>query len=281
MGNRKNRNATCKYKFKGNRYTSKNNTYEIDKNVKSAPTASETKLQNDSKMSSTVENEDKNVIFNLKILSNVISLLCCPECFENKIQLFQESVFGLASNMILKCKNCKFFSSFCTSMKVSKMHNINLSFVFGLRTFGKGHSAARKLCSAINMNFPSKTAFRCLEKKLEHVSNKVACKIMNEAAAEVHKKNNFDEVIQCGVSVDGTWQRRGHLSLNGCVSVISIDTVQVGAHTERGFAQLNEERVSDSKHHSLSEVKTSRKKNRSRKKRKLAKDEIQEGITYK
>ncbi|GFX81177.1 uncharacterized protein TNCV_1911691 [Trichonephila clavipes] len=25
-------------------------------------------------------------------------------------------------------------------------------------------------------------------------------------------------------SVDGTWQRRGHLSLNGCVSVISIDT---------------------------------------------------------
>ncbi|GFY59005.1 uncharacterized protein TNIN_471781 [Trichonephila inaurata madagascariensis] len=123
------------------------------------------------------------------------------------------------------------------------MHNINLSFVFGLRTIGKGHSTARKLCSAINVNFPSETAFRCLEKKLEHVSNKVACKIMNEAAAEVHKKNNFDEVIQYGVSVDGTWQRRGHLSLNGCVSVISIDNdvlnqaqVQNGANTERGFA---------------------------------------------
>ncbi|GFY78909.1 uncharacterized protein TNIN_436841 [Trichonephila inaurata madagascariensis] len=144
------------------------------------------------------------------------------------------------------------------------MHNINLSFVFGLRTIGKGHSAARKLCSTINVNFPSKTAFRCLEKKLEHVSNKVACKIMNEAAAEVHKKNNFVEVIQCGVAVDGTWQRRGHLS---CVSVISIDTdvlnqaqVQVGANTERNFAQLDEERVSESKRHSLSEVKTSRKK---------------------
>ncbi|GFS52409.1 uncharacterized protein TNCV_4851061 [Trichonephila clavipes] len=112
-------------------------------------------------------------------------------------------------------------------MKVNKMHNINLSFVFGLRTIGKGHSAARKLCSALNVKFRSKTAFRCLEKKLEHVSNKIACKIMNEAAAEVHKKNNFDEVIQCGVSVDGTWQCRGHLSLNGCVSVISIDTGKV------------------------------------------------------
>ncbi|GFW43405.1 uncharacterized protein TNCV_2924531 [Trichonephila clavipes] len=31
----------------------------------------------------------------------------------------------------------------------------------------------------------------------------------------------------CGVSVDGTWQRRGHMSLNGCVSVISIDTGQI------------------------------------------------------
>ncbi|GFX42863.1 hypothetical protein TNCV_5072271 [Trichonephila clavipes] len=58
--------------------------------------------------------------------------------------------------------------------------------------------------------------------------------------------------------------------------------VQVGANTERGFAQLDEERVSESKRHSLSEVKTFKKKNnKSRKKRKLAKDKIQEGITYK
>ncbi|GFU81776.1 hypothetical protein TNCV_3086881 [Trichonephila clavipes] len=37
----------------------------------------------------------------------------------------------------------------------------------------------------------------------------------------------FNEAFQCGVSVDGTWQRKGHLSLNGCVSVISIDTSKV------------------------------------------------------
>ncbi|GFW33225.1 hypothetical protein TNCV_2859031 [Trichonephila clavipes] len=56
---------------------------------------------------------------------------------------------------------------------------------------------------------------------------------MNEAAAEVHKKNNFDVVVQCGVPVDGTWQRRAHLSLNGCVSVISIDTVWFGISSKR------------------------------------------------
>ncbi|GFU72421.1 uncharacterized protein TNCV_933721 [Trichonephila clavipes] len=169
-------------------------------------------------------------------------------------------------------------------MKVNKLHNINLSFVFGLRIIGKGHSATRKLCSAINVKSPSKTAFKYLEKKLEHVSNNVAYKTMNEAAAEIHEKNNFDEVVQCGVSVDGTWQRRGHLSLNGCVSAISIDTgahmaviqfnkgfrglldvlnqaqIQVGVNTVSGFAQLDEERINESKRHSLSEVKTSEKK---------------------
>ncbi|GFU07122.1 hypothetical protein TNCV_3029121 [Trichonephila clavipes] len=136
MANPKNRNSTRKSKFKGNRYTIKNNQYEINKNVRSAPTASERKT----------------------------------------------------SKGFKKCQ-------ILLKMKIGTI-------------IGKGHSAARKLCSAINVKSPSKTAFKYLEKKkLKHVSNNVAYKTMNEAAAEIHEKNNFDEV-QCGVSVDGTWQRR-------------------------------------------------------------------------
>ncbi|GFV75060.1 uncharacterized protein TNCV_2114851 [Trichonephila clavipes] len=44
---------------------------------------------------------------------------------------------------------------------------------------------------------------------------------MKAASKEVQ---NFKKSTTCGVLVDGTWQRRGHMSLNGCVSVISIDT---------------------------------------------------------
>ncbi|GIY96312.1 hypothetical protein CEXT_42991 [Caerostris extrusa] len=47
---------------------------------------------------------------------------------------------------------------------------------------------------------------------------------MCNAAKEVAETLNRDE---CGVSVDGTWQRRGHTSLNGCVAVLSIDTGKV------------------------------------------------------
>jgi len=33
--------------------------------------------------------------------------------------------------------------------------------------------------------------------------------------------------MKCGVSVDGTWQRRGYTSLHGCVAAISVDTGKV------------------------------------------------------
>ncbi|GFW41044.1 uncharacterized protein TNCV_414531 [Trichonephila clavipes] len=50
---------------------------------------------------------------------------------------------------------------------------------------------------------------------------------MTEAADEVRKLKNTSDVAKCGVSVDGTWQRRGHSSLNSCVAVLSIDTGKV------------------------------------------------------
>lgn len=47
---------------------------------------------------------------------------------------------------------------------------------------------------------------------------------MVDAAAKVCSVMLSDE---CGVSDDGTWQRHGHSSLNGFVSVISVDTGKV------------------------------------------------------
>ncbi|GFU94960.1 uncharacterized protein TNCV_332961 [Trichonephila clavipes] len=47
---------------------------------------------------------------------------------------------------------------------------------------------------------------------------------MKAASKEVQ---NLKKSTTCGASVDGSWQRRGHMSLNGCVSVISIDTGKI------------------------------------------------------
>ncbi|GFU41527.1 uncharacterized protein TNCV_2792541 [Trichonephila clavipes] len=73
-------------------------------------------------------------------------------------------------------------------------------------------------------NVPSKRAFGFLEKKLEFAASNVACNTMKEAALEIRSNKTDTEFSQCGVSVDGTWRRRGYSSLNGCVSVISIDS---------------------------------------------------------
>ncbi|GFV76224.1 uncharacterized protein TNCV_4673131 [Trichonephila clavipes] len=129
--------------------------------------------------------------------------------------------------MTLKWENCDYSFSFCTSQKVNKLHSINLAFVFGMRINGKGHSAAKKLCSAINIDVPSKRAFGFLEKKLEFAASNVACNTMKKAALEIRSNETDTEFSQCGVSVDGTWQRRGYSSSNGCVSVISIDSGKV------------------------------------------------------
>ncbi|GFX56852.1 uncharacterized protein TNCV_496001 [Trichonephila clavipes] len=107
------------------------------------------------------------------------------------------------------------------------MHTINLAFVVGIRIIGKGHSAAKKLCSAINIDVPSKRASGFLEKNLEFSASNVASNTMKEAALEIRSSNTDTEFSHCGVSVDGTWKRRGYSSLNGGVSVIPIDSGKV------------------------------------------------------
>ncbi|GBN54139.1 hypothetical protein AVEN_263882-1 [Araneus ventricosus] len=54
---------------------------------------------------------------------------------------------------------------------------------------------------------------------------KIAKNVMCEAAGEINKNNS--DIRQCGVSVDGTLQNRGHTFRNGCVSAISVDNEKV------------------------------------------------------
>ncbi|GFU03036.1 uncharacterized protein TNCV_2457341 [Trichonephila clavipes] len=51
---------------------------------------------------------------------------------------------------------------------------------------------------------------------------------MQKAASELlvlHPTKN--KIVECGISVDGTWQRRGYSSMNGCVTASSVDTGKV------------------------------------------------------
>ncbi|GFT44404.1 uncharacterized protein TNCV_5054251 [Trichonephila clavipes] len=150
-------------------------------------------------------------------------------CTAGSLYLVEDSRFGLSSNFSLHCKNCSFISAFCTSKKLDKMNEFNSRFVYGLRLIGRGVSAGRKLCAVLNLPpFLSKLAFRQQEKKLLSAAISIGEKIMNDAAKGIRQfKKSIHGIVNCGFSVDGTWQRRGFSSLNGCVSAISVDTGKI------------------------------------------------------
>ncbi|GFU65217.1 uncharacterized protein TNCV_2134221 [Trichonephila clavipes] len=78
-----------------------------------------------------------------------------------------------------------------------------------------------KLCAFLGLPFLSKLAFRNQERKLLKATERVAQENINAVLSEIKGSNSF---TKCGISIDGTWQRRGYSSLNGCVSAISVDT---------------------------------------------------------
>ncbi|GFW87336.1 transposable element Tcb1 transposase [Trichonephila clavipes] len=143
-----------------------------------------------------------NRIVDLELIVEAFAQLYCSKCFADKIELFEDSRYGLWSHLTLKCK---------------------------------GFARAFKLCSTLNLPRLTKTVYK--ETKLLKVVQDVAEESMIKAATEiVEKKQNLSsDIVKCGISVDGTWQRRGYTSMNGCVAAISVDTGRI-------FGKLEESR---------------------------------------
>ncbi|GFU99854.1 hypothetical protein TNCV_515711 [Trichonephila clavipes] len=63
----------------------------------------------------------------------------------------------------------------------------------------------KKLCAFLGLPFLSKLAFRNQERKLLKATERVAQENINAALSEIKGSNSF---TKCGISIDGTWQRR-------------------------------------------------------------------------
>lgn len=77
------------------------------------------------------------------------------------------------------------------------------------------------------MNMPEpmfQNNFMNISKKLKVAAKYVAEKSMSSAAAQLRGDSDTADV---GVSVDGTWQRKGFTSMNGVVTAISVDNGKV------------------------------------------------------
>ena len=160
---------------------------------------------------------------------DIIGLFSCPEC-QGSVYIEEDFLKrkGLASYLKINCSDCPFSYSKYTSKGVENNQQameVNIRSVYAMRKCGVGHTGLQKFCGVMNMPPPvAQKSYDKLSQKLGVAVEKVAKTSMIEAAVEVKEKGGLTDV---GVSFDGSWQRRGHSSLNGVGTAISVNTGKV------------------------------------------------------
>lgn len=168
-----------------------------------------------------------NMIIDIGLLSELVSEVCHCSCGE-KLRLEVCKRSGLAATMKFVCTglNCGNERMWHTSTKVgNNSFTTNKQFVYAMSCIGKGRAAGEEFCGVMNMNAPCKQ--KSWDKHFQsvlHATESVAKESMKAAARQLQ---NGDKVTDTAVTCDGTWQKRGHSSLHGVVTVLSSETGKV------------------------------------------------------
>lgn len=135
--------------------------------------------------------------------------------------------------MVIECEGCTRNSKYLTTPKVttvgedgaeSTSFDVNIRYVYGLRCIGKGPTAGKLLAGIMNLPSPPNN-FTKYTNIIGSAVKDVCLDSMNLALEEAVQKNENSRDIS--IALDGTWQKRGHTSLNGVVSATSFDTGKV------------------------------------------------------
>ncbi|GFV92025.1 uncharacterized protein TNCV_1894611 [Trichonephila clavipes] len=139
-----------------------------------------------------------NAIMNLNILAFVFkNEVHCKMCNSGLDMQVLKGKSGLAITFVLKCFACPYRVEFSSNFhEGTQISTINTRFVYAMRSIGKDAEAERMFCGIMNLPQPP-TRF------------------------SPYGNRNI------AVAVDGTWQKSGYTSLNGVVTVTSIDTGKV------------------------------------------------------
>ena len=106
---------------------------------------------------------------------------------------------------------------------------------------GRGKEAMVTFTTIMNMPPPmNKDNFDAINDKLHDAYISGATESMKRAAFEVREIINpsckNDKLIDCGVSIDGSWQHKGFSSLNGVIATNSRDnSVRVAKYEKKGW----------------------------------------------
>ena len=170
------------------------------------------------------------------VLNEIISSTLCCQCKSNSLQLYQNDAArkGLNEPLVVYCHNCNFqneYSTSCKSNTNTKVSDVNLRGTLAIISAGGGHSSLKKFCSTMDLPAPvTSHPYNSHVKKLSAICEKQCQKNLSGAAnrLKLFLKKNKEDLVDCAVTVDGTWQKRyGHNSKLGATFVLSADTGEV------------------------------------------------------
>ncbi|GFT97194.1 uncharacterized protein TNCV_3858491 [Trichonephila clavipes] len=155
----------------------------------------------------------------------------CLQCGATGLNLScEENCSGGAVELDIICDICSYSYNFCSSKKCKaeigkpSTYEVNTRLVYAMRCIGKGAEAARMFCGIMNLP-PPPTKFSKYNKMLLGATKDVCDATMKNAVKEAVQENQ--NIRDIPVAVDGTWQKRGYSSMNGVVTVTSVDTGKV------------------------------------------------------
>ena len=191
-----------------------------------------------------------NQIFNLEILSNVFSLLVCPDKSCNgRPRLHQHtSLDGLQRFFLLKCYYChQIIAEFPASLPIGVSPDQCINDKRALR-FGHSEINARALmavhstssswedfrltCSILDLHVPSERMSRKSLNLFVSASKAVVERSMNISGQKVFSISEPSTMVvpgtrECIVSFDASWHRRGHFSNQGFAAAIDSSSGKV------------------------------------------------------
>ncbi|XP_068700909.1 uncharacterized protein [Montipora foliosa] len=181
-----------------------------------------------------------------ELLSQCISKSAiCSSCRNSKsnLQLFQDSSSrdGLAELLYLKCSFCHTITALQTSRRLGGKgggaYEVNRRSVLSSHQWGRAGLA--KFCAGMELPPPvTKKAYNQNMIQIERMAINNAEKLMCEAAerlTQLASRENEESMVdidghsiaKVAVSIDGTWQKRGHSSKIGVVFAVSVMTGEI------------------------------------------------------
>jgi len=212
---------TKKRQFRGNRYSSENETEFASTSAKKLRESTDCDVQVDVLQSYCI-------ISFLSIFSKLTEILVCKKC-KKEVRFGKTREMGLGFRLIVEC-SCSTESIESCPLIDNRSYEINRRIVFVLRILGIGLSGLNVLCGLMDLcnGFTTSMYYTAMDNIYTAAQAVHDISLKNAAKEEIDENTKAgNEPLHLTVSGDGTWSKRGFSSLFGVITLIGKYTNKV------------------------------------------------------